>query len=40
MPVRKRLLVLLDHELYEYLCSGCGGSPDKKNPSRRLARLQ
>lgn len=31
MPVRKRLLlVLLDHELYEYLCTGCGSSLGKK----------
>ena len=34
MPVRKRLLlVMLDHELYEYLCSGCGSSlGQKKEP--------
>ena len=34
MPVRKRLLlVLLDHELYEYVCTGCGGSlGQKKEP--------
>jgi hypothetical protein len=32
MPVRKRLLlVMLDHELYEYLCTGCGSSLGKKN---------
>jgi DNA-directed RNA polymerase subunit RPC12/RpoP len=31
MPVRKRLLlVLLDHEVYEYLCAGCGSSLGKK----------
>ena len=34
MPVRKRLLlVLLDHELYEYICTGCSGSlGQKKEP--------
>ena len=34
MPVRKRLLlVMLDHELYEYLCTGCGSSlGQKKEP--------
>ena len=34
MPVRKRLLlVTLDHELFEYLCTGCGGSlGQKKEP--------
>ena len=34
MPVRKRLLlVMLDHELYEYLCTGCGNSlGQKKEP--------
>jgi hypothetical protein len=32
MPVRKRLLlVLLDREMYEYLCTGCGTSVAKKN---------
>lgn len=32
MPVRKRLLlVLLDSEMYEYLCSRCGSSLGKKN---------
>jgi len=42
MPVRKRLLlVLLDREMYEYLCAGCGTSVGKKNeplqgkPARR-----
>lgn len=31
MPVRKRLLlVLLDKELYEYLCAQCGASVGKK----------
>ena len=36
MPVRKRLLlVLLDHEVYEYLCTGCGSSlGQKKEPLR------
>ena len=34
MPVRRRLLlVLLDHELYEYICTGCGSSlGQKKEP--------
>jgi len=34
MPVRKRLLlVMLDYELYDYLCSGCGSSlGQKKEP--------
>ena len=34
MAVRKRLLlVLLDHELYEYLCAVCGNSlGQKKEP--------
>jgi len=32
MPVRKRLLlVLLDKEIYEYLCSRCGTSVAKKD---------
>ena len=32
MPVRKRLrLVLLDREVYEYLCARCGTSVAKKN---------
>ena len=31
MPVRKRLLlVLLDSEVYEYLCARCGASVGKK----------
>jgi len=31
MPVRKRLLlVLLDSEMYEYLCAHCGASVGKK----------
>jgi hypothetical protein len=39
MPVRKRLLlVMLDHELYEYLCTGCGSSlGQKKEPLRPAA---
>jgi predicted SprT family Zn-dependent metalloprotease len=34
MPVRRRLLlVLLDEELYEYVCTGCGASlGQKKEP--------
>ena len=32
MPVRKRLLlVLLDKEIYEYLCARCGTSVAKKD---------
>ena len=32
MPVRKRLLlVLVDREIYEYLCARCGTSVAKKN---------
>ncbi|HEY7679723.1 MAG TPA: cytoplasmic protein [Terriglobia bacterium] len=32
MPVRKRLLlVLLDEEIYEYLCAECGSSLGKKS---------
>ncbi|HWP85419.1 MAG TPA: hypothetical protein VNN17_09530 [Terriglobia bacterium] len=40
MPVRKRLLlVMLDHELYEYLCAGCGSSlGQKKEPLPPAAR--
>jgi hypothetical protein len=31
MPVRKRLfLVLLDKEIYDYLCTGCGSALGKK----------
>ena len=31
MPVRKRLLlVLLDRELYDYVCVGCGTAVGKK----------
>ena len=31
MPVRKRLrLVLLDKELFDYLCTGCGSVVGKK----------
>jgi hypothetical protein len=40
MPVRKRLLlVLLDKELFEYICTGCGSSLGKKEqPWRRPAQ--
>ena len=32
MPVRKKLLlVLMDRELFEYLCARCGTSVAKKN---------
>jgi len=31
MPVRKRLLlVLLDKEIYNYVCAGCGAALGKK----------
>jgi len=31
MPVRKKLLlVLLDKEIYDFLCAGCGASLGKK----------
>jgi len=41
MPVRKRLLlVLLDHELYEYLCTGCGNSLGQKKEPLPPASLQ
>ena len=37
MPVRKRLLlVLLDSEVYEYLCARCGTSVGKKNEPQSL----
>jgi len=37
MPVRKRLLlVLLDKELYEYVCAQCGTSVGKKNEPIQL----
>jgi len=37
MPVRKRLLlVLLDKEIYEYLCSRCGTSVAKKDQPLEL----
>jgi hypothetical protein len=37
MPVRKRLLlVLLDREIYEYLCARCGTSVAKKNEPTQL----
>jgi hypothetical protein len=36
MPVRKRLLlVLLDGELYEYLCQGCGSSLGTKREKKQ-----
>jgi hypothetical protein len=40
MPVRKRLfLVLLDKEIYCYICSGCGSVVGKKEqPWRRPAQ--
>ena len=39
MPVRKRLLlVLLDREISDYLCAGCGSPVGKKEePLRRPA---
>ena len=39
MPVRKRLfLALLDKEIYDYLCTGCGSAVGKKEqPWRRPA---
>jgi hypothetical protein len=39
MPVRKRLfLVLLDKEIYDYVCTGCGSAVGKKEqPWRRPA---
>jgi hypothetical protein len=39
MPVRKRLfLVLLDKEIYNYVCTGCGSAVGKKEqPWRRPA---
>jgi hypothetical protein len=41
MPVRKRLLlVMLDHELYEYLCTGCGSSLGQKKESLPPSPLQ
>jgi hypothetical protein len=41
MPVRKRLLlVMLDHELYEYLCSGCGSSLGQKKEPLPPAALE
>lgn len=38
MPVRKKLLlVLLDKEIYDFLCAGCGMSLGKKEePVARL----
>ena len=40
MPVRKRLfLVLLDKEIYSYICTGCGSMVGKKEqPWRRSAQ--
>jgi hypothetical protein len=40
MPVRKRLLlVLLDKEIFEYICTGCGSAVGKKEqPWRRSAQ--
>ena len=40
MPVRKRLLlVLLDKEIYSYVCTGCGSVVGKKEqPWRRPAQ--
>ena len=41
MPVRKRLLlVMLDHELYEYLCTGCGSSLGQKKEPLPPASLE
>ena len=41
MPVRKRLLlVMLDYELYDYLCSGCGGSLGQKKEPLPPASLE
>ena len=41
MPVRKRLLlVMLDHELYEYLCTGCGSSLGQKKEPLPPSSLQ
>ncbi|HEX4141549.1 MAG TPA: hypothetical protein VHY09_14465 [Candidatus Methylacidiphilales bacterium] len=43
MPVRERLLLVLpDKDLYEYLCTGCGGSLGEREVSladKRLAAL-
>ena len=34
MPVRERLLLILpDKDLYEYLCTGCGGSLGEREVS-------
>ena len=40
MPVRKRLLlVLLDKEIFDYVCTGCGSALGKKEqPWRRPAQ--
>ena len=40
MPVRKRLLlVLLDKETYDYVCTGCGSPVGKKEEPMRPAAL-
>ena len=40
MPVRKHLLlVLLDKELYDYLCVGCGTSVGKKEEPPRVVPI-
>jgi hypothetical protein len=43
MPVRERLLLILpDKDLYEYLCTGCGGSLGEREVSladKRVAAL-
>ena len=44
MPVRERLLLVLpDKDLYEYSCTGCGGSLGERSVSladKRLAALR
>ena len=41
MPVRKRLLlVMLEDELYEYICSGCGSSLGQKREPLPPASLK
>ena len=42
MPVRKRLLlVLLDKEIFDYICNGCGSMVGKKEqPWQRLTQWQ
>ena len=43
MPVRERLLLVLpDKDLYEYLCTGCGGSLGEREVTaaeKRIAAL-